>query len=92
MAHFVAEHPELAHEVWRSDIGRECVIIYEVATEGQSRARALRHNRVSLACAFTRAFKPKLAVIFVTMKVGLGQRSRTHKDWLGSLRPIIVAA
>ena len=37
MAHFVAEHPELAHEVWRSDIGRECVIIYEVATEGQSR-------------------------------------------------------
>jgi hypothetical protein len=34
LARFVAEHPELAREVWRSDSGHESVIIYEVAKGG----------------------------------------------------------
>jgi hypothetical protein len=36
LAHFVAEHPEQAHEVWRSDFGREAVIIYKVSPEDRS--------------------------------------------------------
>jgi hypothetical protein len=36
LAQFVAEHPELAREVWRSDSDRESVIIYEVSTGGSN--------------------------------------------------------
>jgi hypothetical protein len=34
LTHFVAEHPERVREVWRSNFGRETVIIYEVSPEG----------------------------------------------------------
>jgi hypothetical protein len=30
LAQFVAEHPELVREVWRSEAGRDSVVIYEV--------------------------------------------------------------